>query len=409
MRRRSYFGLATLAMLVPLAVGGLDAVGGHVGSKGAGQSLTIYTGNAALVRMEVERRLAPGIHTVRIDGLPTNIDPSSLIVLDEGITLLGAHSFRSYQDVATGPGASIDLDLEADRDVERLRLAFLTTGLSWSASYAMVVAPGDASARVEGYATLSNNSGTVYSDAELQLLAGTISGGVGGRFEADKMSALRAFEERARAPGLEGVAFADYHLYTIDTPLSLRSGESRRIRLVGASSVKTRKEYTFSHAVNYHRPSPEPLTQPVLTSYRIERREGTDFGSTPLPAGQIRVLQPDEEGRIQLLGVASLPNTPAAEDLRVTTGYAFDIVGTRTQTDYKRPGGNVYESAWSVSLRNRSDADVTVQVMEQLTGEWRIVESSHRAEKLSAGAARFEVEIPAGSESTLEYRVSVKI
>jgi len=120
------------------------------------------------------------------------------------------------------------------------------------------------------------------------------------------------------------------------------------------------------------------------------------------------MLQRDAEGRVQLLGIVAVPNTPIAEDLRLSTGYAFDIVGTRTQTDYKRPSGNVYEAAWKVELRNRGNSAVTVQVVEQLSGDWSIVESSERWEKLSAGAVRFRVDVAAGGVSVLEYRVSVR-
>ncbi len=405
MRKWSIVSVMALVLL-PLGVSG--GRGGAEEAEGDGPSLTVYSGNIALVRRDVPRVLSSGTQTVRIDGLPTNLDPSSLVVLNGEITLLGAHGFRSYQDVASGPGASIDLDLDVASRVETLQLAFLTAGLSWSANYSMVVARDDQSARVEGYATVSNNSGAAYSDAEFQLLAGTIRQGGGARYEADAIGGLRAFESAAQAPQMQQAAFGDYHVYTLSTPISLRSGESRRIRLMGAATAKTEKLYTLSQAVNYHRQSPEPVTSPVVVSYRVERPEGSELGEVPLPGGQVRIMQRDDEGRIQLLGIATISNTPKAEDLRLSTGYAFDIVATRTQTDYERPAGNVYESAWRVELRNRSDEDVRVRVIEQLSGDWSIVESSHRSEKISAGAALFLLDVPAGGATTLEYRVSVK-
>lgn len=407
MLRSGLLGGLVLAVMLP--VGGTSVGGGGEGggTEASGPSLTVYVGNLALVRQEVERVLEPGAHTVRVDGLPTNIDASSLIVLNDGITLLGVHGQRNYQDPASGPGASLELDLEVGRRVPHLQLAYLTTGLNWSADYAVIVTRDDASARVDGYATVANNSGTSYGDAEVQLLAGTIQRGR-GPMQPPAARRAEAFEEMAAAPELQEAAFGDYHLYTVSTPLTLRAGESRRIRLLGAGSVETRKEYTFSHSANYYRQSPEPLTQPVVVSYRIERGEESEFGGVPLPGGQVRMLQRDEAGRVQLLGMTVIPNTPKGEDLRLITGYAFDIVGTRTQTDYERPAGNVYESAWRVELRNRSGSDATVQVIEGLSGDWSIVESSHRWEKLSAGAVRFELNVPAGGDRVLEYRVSVR-
>ena len=407
MTRSSTIGMAALIAILPLslAVGGVS--GRLAGASGDAPSLTIYTSNLALVRMQVERVLPAGVHTVRIDGLPSNIDPSSLIVLGDQVTLLGAHGYRSYQDAATGSGASLDLDLELTRQVEVLELAFLTGGLSWTADYALIVAPNDASAKVDAYASISNGSGTGYAGAEVQLLAGVIQSGGAGRFN-DAYGAMRAMEQSAAPPALQGAAFADYHLYTVSTPLTLRNGERRRIRLLGAGNVKTVKEYVFSHGANYHRASAEALTRPAFVYYQVERRRGDEFGDTPLPAGQVRVYQRDDAGRVQLLGMAGIPNTPAGEDLRLGTGQAFDVIGTRTQTDYERVSGNVYHSAWKVELENSSDEEVTVQVIEQLSGDWEILESTHNAEKLSAAAVRFRIGVPAGGSTTLEYCVSVR-
>lgn len=407
---KSLVSVGVLALAVGVSAGAspLAAPGAGGRAEPSSPSLTVYSGNLALVRQRVERPLGQGSHTIRVDGLPTNMDPSSLVVLSAGVTLLGTHGLRSYQDAASGPGASLDLDLEVNAPVDGLSLAFLTNGLSWSADYAVIVARNDTRARVDGYASIVNGSGAGYEDAEVQLLAGTIQPGRGGRIDMYDFRAVGAMSEAVAAPELQQAAFGDYHLYTVSQPLSLGSGESRRIRLVGAGSVVTEKQYTFRNSLVYHQQAADPLTRPVAVSYKIVRPETSDFGGTPLPSGQVRMFQEDEAGRVQLLGIASIPNTPKGEDLWLNTGYAFDILGTRTQTRYERPSGNRYESNWKVELRNRSESKVTVQVVEELTGDWQIVESTHRAEKLSAGAVRFRVDVEAGGEATLEYHVVVR-
>ncbi len=410
MKTRRFVGAGLLSVLLPLFFLTLAGTSAERDAAAGGLSLTIYTDNLALIRQRLDRPLRPGAHTVRIEGLPASVDRSSIIVLNAGVVLLGAHGFRTYQDAATGPGASIDLDVQVDRAVDVLELAFLTTGLSWSADYAVIVARDDRAARVDGFANVINNSGTGFTSAEVQLLAGTIQRGAGSMYRADQMRTV-AFEMDAamsQAPKLDQAAFGDYHLYTVSEPLSLGSGESRRIRLLGAGSARTRKLYTLSGNVQYHRQIAEAVKQPVVTSYRIERPKESELGSLPLPAGQVRVYQEDEAGRLQLLGIAAISNMPKGVALHVTTGFAFDIVGTRTQTDYSRPGGNVYESTWKVELKNASDDDVTVQVIDRLSGDWTILESSHEAEKISAGAVRFEVDVAAGGSSVLEYRISVR-
>jgi len=402
--------VSVFVFVVLIIAVGAPAIAQQQGASGS-TSLTIYSQNLALVRTSLDRILEPGMHTVQIDGLPTNFDQNTMMVVNPEVTLLGAHDFRSYQSATTGPGAAIALDLRVAARIDELSLMFLTSGMGWAASYSMVIAPDDASARVDGYASIVNNSGTRYDDAEIQLLAGTINrqGAVGGRYHYEAMDALRAVaSEMAQSPGLTQASFGGYHLYTVTQPLSLLPGESRRIRMWGADSIATEKEYVLANSFNYYQQYPEPMIQPVVARYRVSRPEGTEFGDVPLPAGQVRMFQPDDNGRLQLLGIAAINNTPKEQELVLNIGLAFDIIGTRTQVDYSRPDGNRYESEWRVELTNESEEDIVVQVVERMTGDWTIMSSSHTAEKISAGAVLFRIPVPAGGEAELNYRVSVR-
>lgn len=307
-----------------------------------------------------------------------------------------------------GDAVSLALDLRVDRSLERLRLAYLTSGVSWSPGYAMVVDRDDRSARVDGYATISNKSGTTYRDASVQLLAGTVETGGQGGGRPRARAEMQMAADAARAPSVERQAFSGCHLYDVDVPLTLPPGASRRIRLLGAGSVPVAREYVMPGQVTYRQQTQEPRRQEAYVRYRVERPEGTSFADLPLPAGSVRIFQPDDEGRLQLLGADRVPNTPAGEELHLTVGRAFDVGGTRVQTDYERPGSDLYESAWEVELTNRSDEPVVVRVIEQIQGDWEILESSHEAHRVSASRVRFEVPVPADCEATLTYRIRVR-
>lgn len=395
-------GIALAALVLPALALPLSAQ-----ESASGPGLTIYMQNLALVRTEVDRPVPAGEHTVRVDGLPSNIDAASLLVHEPGVTLLGVHDRRSYQSAGEGSAISLALDLAVERPVDGLRLAYLTRGLGWDASYAMVVAPDDRSAGFDGYATLSNSSGTGFESATVQLLAGTVNLEGGGGMPMDQQM-MRAAEAASMAPGTSREAFSGYHLYEVDTPLDLPAGDSRRIRLLGADSVPVSREYVLPGQVAFYQPMQEPQRQAALIRYGVRRPEGTSFADLPLPEGTVRVFQPDEEGRLQLLGADAISNTPAEEELVLTVGRAFDIVGTRTQTAYERPGSDVYETAWEVELVNRTDERVVVQVLDEIHGDWEILGSSHEAQRLSASRVRFDVPVPADGEATLTYRVRVR-
>jgi len=360
--------------------------------------LTIYMQNTALVRATIERPIRTGEQTVRLDGLPANIDLESLVVLDPGLTLLGVHDRRTYQSSGSGNEVSLALDVRAASAMDGFRVAFLTGGLGWDASYAMHVAADDRSARIGGYATIDNGSGADFERAAVQLLAGTVNvEGGGGRYRP--MAEMRMADAAAQAPSVSREAFAGYHLYDVDVPLTLESGATRRIRLMGADAIPVAREYVLAGQVNHYQVMPEPQRQEAVIRYRVERPEGTSFADLPLPAGTVRLYQEDGEGRVQLLGADGIPNSSPREDLYLTVGRAFDIGGTRTQTDFERVAGDVRESAWEVELVNRTDEDVVVQVIEELRGDWEILDSSHEARQLSATRVRFDVPVAADGEA----------
>lgn len=404
LRARSV-AVAALAVVALLAT---TAAAPATGQQLTDPGLTIYMQNTALVRATVERPVPAGEHTVRVDGLPSNLRPGSLLVLDPEATLLGVHGRRTYQSAEEGNAVSLALDLRVDRALDGLRIAFLTRGMGWSPSYTMVVAPDDASARIDGYATVSNGSGTGYEDADVQLLAGSVDVGGGGPGPMALQEARAAADMAAGAPQLSQQAFSGYHLYDVDVPITLPAGADRRIRLLGAGSVPVSREYVLTGQVDGRQRSGEPERQEASIRYRVERPEGTSFADLPIPGGTVRMYQPDDEGRLQLLGVDGVPNTPAGEEVLLTVGRAFDVVGTRTQTDWERTADDVHESSWRIELVNRSDEPVVVRVIESIQGDWEILSSSHDPQRLSASRVRFDVSVPADGEATLTYEVRVE-
>lgn len=370
--------------------------------------MTIYGQGTALVRAELDRALGPGEHSVRVEGLPTGIDADSLLVLGPGVTLLGTRGHRTYEG-AEGAGASLLLDLEVADPVDRLELAYLTGGMSWSASYAMIVADDDGSARIDGYATLDNGSGTTYRDARVQLLAGDIQlqGGSGGR-EVRRFRAEGAMVMADAAPRLEGEGFAGYQLYTLTRPVTLRAGDTRRVRLTGAADVPVEREIVSVGHPAWRQRSVEPQPQSATLRYRVPREEDSELGATALPAGPVRVYQEDGEGRLQLLGISGIGHTPARQELVLPVGEAFDVTVTRVQTEFDRLGDDAFESAWRLELANATDDPVVVQVIEQVDGDWELLSSSHEAERMSAAAVRFSVPVPAEGEAELTYRIRVQ-
>jgi hypothetical protein len=158
----------------------------------------------------------------------------------------------------------------------------------------------------------------------------------------------------------------------------------------------------------------EETEAPVEVTYTLKRPRKSAFGERPLPGGVVRLYQADSAGRQQLVGEAASDHTPAGEDLRVAAGTAFDLTARKVQTSFttRRDSSaagirTIATADYRVRIRNATDSAVTVFVDEERGGEWTVVSSSIKPEKLSSTRTRFRVAVPPRGEAQVTYRVRI--
>jgi hypothetical protein len=122
----------------------------------------------------------------------------------------------------------------------------------------------------------------------------------------------------------------------------------------------------------------------------------------------VRVYKADTAGSQQLIGEDWIEHTPKDERVKLKLGEAFDVVGDRKQTDWKKIASHLWEVEWEVSLRNHKKEPVTVQVIEPVPGDWQVLHATHKANKVEAHTLRFDVPIAREGATTLTYRVRVR-
>ena len=297
---------------------------------------------------------------------------------------------------------------------QQLELSYLTTGLSWRADYVANLSADESALDLNGWVTLTNQSGTAYPSAKLQLVAGDVhrvqeQRGMGNNWSMDKFSA-----PPPPPPPMKEEGLFEYHLYTLDHPTTLADNQTKQVALLSATAVPVHKDYQVEGQSYYY--SSQFIDQgdklKVGVFIQFENREASHLGM-PLPKGILRMYKRDGEGRAQFVGEDRLDHTPKNEPVRVKMGDAFDLTARRKQTDYKSLGrqgkfGNVHESSFEVELKNAKKEAVTVSVLEPMPGDWEVLESSLPCKKVSAGAGQFLVTVPPEGTTTLTYRVRVK-
>ncbi|NIS80569.1 MAG: DUF4139 domain-containing protein [Anaerolineales bacterium] len=298
------------------------------------------------------------------------------------------------------------------QDVE---VTYLTGGITWQADYVLLLSSDERAIDLDGWVTLRNTSGATYQDALLKLIAGDLQRLPQPGFAADVL----AFEEmeRAAAAPVEEREFFEYHLYQVPRPVTVRDNESKQIEFVTASGVPAEKFFVYDglqcrsnywYCRFYGYPQTEPsygiASNPkVMVMLEFD----TEEVDADLPRGRVRVYQEDIDGAALLIGEDTIDHTPKGESLRLYVGDAFDIVGERVQTDFRRPSTKRLEEDFEITLRNHKDEAVEVRIVEHLFrwSEWRILSSNADYTKLDSSTIEFRVRVPANDEATLRYSV----
>jgi hypothetical protein len=290
----------------------------------------------------------------------------------------------------------------------RVEASYLARSLAWNADYVLTVGRDDKAADLNGWVTLTNNSGTAFKNARLQLVAGDLNR---VRQQLNKMADMGAMAPRAEVAQerMAQEAFSDYHLYTMGRKTTINNSQTKQVSLLEGTDVPVNKRYVVEGQHHYYRNQMHPgspLKDSVQVFYQFKNEQKAGLGM-PMPAGVLRVYQQDSKGGTQFVGEDRIMHTPKDETLNVKIGNAFDVICERKQTDFEKIATNVYELEYEITLRNHKANAISVEVNEPVGGTWRMITSSHEWTKSSAWSLQFKVPVAVDGTAVLKYRVRV--
>ena len=300
--------------------------------------------------------------------------------------------------------------IENDREeAQEVEASYLTNGINWRADYVATLNEKDDRADLAGWVTIDNKSGAAYREAKIKLVAGDVNRVKEEKQYRDKMLAFAEGAARPAAPQFKEESFFEYHIYTLQRPSTIKDNQTKQINLVTADNIPVKKELLYQGAPYYYysRYGDAMANQKVGVYVQIQNRKEDNLG-IPLPKGTVRVYKRDSEGSLQFIGEDSIDHTPKDEKIRIKLGDAFDVVGTRKQTDWKKIAYDTYEAAFEISLRNHKKEDVTVRVVEPVPGDWTMLSSSSPYKKTEAHTAEFGIPVAKDTETILTYRVRMR-
>jgi hypothetical protein len=290
---------------------------------------------------------------------------------------------------------------------QKVEASYLTRGINWKADYVVTLNSDDTLADIAGWVTIDNKSGAQYKNATLKLVAGDVHM-VKDEPEYRKRM-MYAVQSRMAEEQFVEDEFFEYHIYTLKRPSTIKNNQTKQISLLKADMVPVKKELVYQGAQHYYRSRNGSIMtdQKVSVHVNFENRKRNNLGM-PLPKGTVRVYKHDKEDSLQFAGEDRIDHTPKDEKVRVKLGNAFDVVGSRKQTDWKKIAQDTYEAGFEISLRNHKKEDVTVKVIEPVPGDWQMLSSSHNYEKTGAFKAEFNIKVPRDEEVKITYNVRMR-
>jgi hypothetical protein len=432
--------------------------------------VTIYNGNLGLVKDVREVRLPVGMSEVQFMDVAAQIDPTTvhlksltdaaglkileqnyeydLLSSDKLLEKYVGKTVRLYQSDGTfhearllstaGPvfeingqihlGYSGRLVLPALPDnlvakptlvwllrnqtaaAQRVEASYLTGGMTWKADYVLVVNADDTRSDLTGWVTIDNKSGATYGNAALKLVAGDVNRVREGRREGRMLElAAKAASAREASRDFAEEGFFEYHLYTLDGRTTLKNQQTKQLSLMSAADVPVTKHLTYYGAQDYYRTSyGMPISnQKVAVLLELKNSKEHRLG-VPLPKGKVRVYKADSGGSQQFIGEDWIDHTPKDERVKIKLGDAFDVVGERTQKEWRKLGAGLWEVEWEILLRNHKGQEQTVTVIEPVPGDWQVLHSTHAFEKPEAHTLRFSIPVPKEGAARLVYRVRIR-
>ena len=299
----------------------------------------------------------------------------------------------------------VDASKAGEQDVE---IAYLTNGITWKSNYVLVLTQDSDKLDLDGWITLDNRSGAAYKDARLKLVAGEVNRVQPPRNNIVLYKEVAMEEAAAAAPAVEQREFAEYHLYEIPRPVTIKDNQTKQIQFLSARDVPAEKIFVFDAWNGNLRPASSGGMKGNI-SVKVRFDTGEQGVNAQLPAGVVRLYQPDVDGSPLFIGEDRIDHTPKGEDVTLTVGEAFDLVGERLQTEMKRLGDNAWREGYLITLRNhKEDQDVKIHVVEHLNRgiNWEITKASPQDyTQLNSSTIEWVVTVPAKGEATVAYTV----
>ena len=367
--------------------------------KAVGQTVTLVRTNPATGAETRERARILAVN----GGVVMQIGDRIEVLRDDGIP---ARVIFDKVPETLRPRPTLSVTVNADGGGRRpVTLTYLTPGLGWAADYVALFDEANGRMDVQGWITLTNNSGTPYLNASTLLVAGAV--GQSGGYHVDPYG--RGYPpppppppppDGMYRPGTETAPrerLGDFYLYPLPERTTIADKQTKQVSFLDVQNTPAARGYEFRNG--WLSTADQALSVNSVLRFSSSRSQGL---GDALPAGIMRVYQRDARGNPQFVGEHRIGHTPMGSDIGLATGQAFDVKVRPIVEERTRLSSSRWRTRMRYELTNASPKQVVVDLVQSgLWGDTRIVDQSMKSERLSADDARWRVTVPANVQATV--------
>ena len=311
------------------------------------------------------------IEVLRDDGLPVRV------VFD-----------KVPENLRARPTLSVTINSAQGGQVPT-RLSYLTPGMAWTSDYVMLFDEKSGATDMQGWITLTNNTGTTYQNADTLLVAGNVGGG------QNQFNALSGALEAAGTESGTRERLGDYYLYPLPERTTISNAQQKQVSFLDVKGAPARKAYEFVNGWLGSNDDPRS----AITAIKFSTSKQGGLGDQ-LPAGTIRVYMRDARGDPQFIGESRIDHTPMGSSMAIRTGEAFDVKVKTVVEERTKLSNRRWRTKMRYIITNARPAPVTVDLAQSgLWGDVRVDAQSIEGTRVSADRIEWKVPVPANGST----------
>jgi len=352
--------------------------------KAVGQQVTLIRTNPATGAERTERAKVLAAN----GGIVLQIGDRIEVLRDDGLPVRTVFD-RLPPNLRARPTLSVTVDAAAAGTVPA-RLSYLTPNLGWTADYVALFDAAKGAMDIQGWVTLTNSTGTTFTNARTLLVAGSPGGSGGFRQLTGTMDSAGTESNNRERLG-------DYYLYPLAERTTIANAQQKQVSFLDVKGAPARSTYEFVN--RWLGSSTDPVSTSSVLRFSTSRQGGL---GDQLPAGTIRVYMRDARGDPQFIGENRIDHTPMGSAMSLRTGDAFDVKVQTTVVSRTRKGDSRWVTKMKYVVSNARPEAITVLVAQDgLYGDVRISDESLKSERVSADRVEWQVPVNANGKTEL--------